>query len=56
MCTYLECLLPVDIGETVGVVRADRNLHHDAGAIVYERCQFLALGACDEHGHDLVTC
>ena len=27
--------LPVDIGETVGVVRADGNLHHDAGAIVY---------------------
>lgn len=47
--------LPVDIGETVGVVRADCDLHHNAGTVVDHCCQFLPFGTRDKHSHDLVT-
>lgn len=56
MCLSHDVGSPVDVGEAVGVVGSDGDLHHDSRPVVGQRGQLLAFGARDENGHDLVTC
>ena len=46
---------PVNVGESVRVMRTDCDVHHNFCSVVRQCCQFLALGTSYENRNQLVT-
>ena len=49
-------MLPVDVGESVGVMSPDGDLHHNSSAVIDHRSQLFAFHPRYEHRHHLITC